>query len=217
VHYHYGISARGDQEGRVRYRIRPAASREGGRVALIRHWIAVEQDAPAVLFLDQIGLRVTEGEDPPTTGATPGVVYLQTRNDPRDKECAIFLLPEIEGEQVRQVEMQWRWEGGFARLLNVGEEEVLIELRSADPIPEVKISFAIEAGLAVECTVVDLAGRSFEPPSELGRATRADGPVAVTEGGETRWSYRLEGASSGVYALCLTSLGPQVTGGSGAG
>jgi hypothetical protein len=202
VRFAYRITAAGDQEGEVLYVVRrPAVNPAGdGRVSLFRHWVVVEPDAPAVSFLDEIAFRIDEYQ--PGADARPAT-YLQTRNEPREKECAIFLLPEYDLQEGRKVVVSWRWKEGFARLLKAREEEVVIELRSADPISEIELSFEVDPQLGeIACTPVEVTAdldRGLVP----GAAVHRTDPVRDEVAGWPRWSYRLQGASSGLYAVRL--------------
>jgi hypothetical protein len=98
--------------------------------------------ADAVDYLSDIDFKVREGS------GFGEIVYLPTRNDPRDKRVTYYFLPRIEpGAPARKLIISFKWPGYLRQMYVDGKEEISISLDSAASIPKVSVAVYLEPGL----------------------------------------------------------------------
>lgn len=150
----------------------------------------VEDDAPAVEFLDDLGLQIEDLSTP-----RRDVAYLQTVNSGRYKECAIFFIPEIASPRDRRrIVVHYKWPRGAARLVTLGTEEWSFPIASGNrQIKRVEIVFDFSPKLGdVRCVRT----------GQLTGTRKGAVKSRRLANGYLRWRYVIPRAESGeVYAL----------------
>lgn len=101
-------------------------------------------------YLDDIDFKVKEGS------GFGEIVYLPTRNDPRDKRITFYFLPRLEpGNPARKVVLSFKWPRYMKKLDVTGEEEISFNLSSDKPVESVRVEVYLEkgGGRNMECEV----------------------------------------------------------------
>jgi hypothetical protein len=104
-----------------------------------RGFRVLDQADPAESLID-IDFQVRDVNDP------HGVVYLPMINESRNKSACIFFLPRIEPEQVRTIEISYKWPRMARALKTLGEEEFATRSTSSRGMIEFCMEIYLEPG-----------------------------------------------------------------------
>lgn len=141
-------------------------------------------------YLSDIDFKVREGS------GFGEIVYLPTRNEPRDKRITYYFLPRIEpGSQPRKLIMSFRWPGYLRQMYVEGKEEIAISLDSAVGIEKVSIAVYLEPGLGR-----NLKGSISGPEYDGGKITHMNHP----DRGWPGFVYQVENTPPGLNRYKVT-------------
>lgn len=92
-------------------------------------------------YLDDIDFKARE------TSGFGEIVYLPTKNEPRDKRVTFYFLPQLEpGSAARKVLLSFKWPRYMKKLGETGEEECSLSLSSVTEIDSIRIEVYLEKG-----------------------------------------------------------------------
>lgn len=94
--------------------------------------IGAETVAPSVAFLDEIDFKIKDKQ------GADRVAYLVTKNSSHHKAISVYFLPYLmPGEPARDIVYTYDWPQMVRRLLDQGDEEFGLEVKSRTPVAQI--------------------------------------------------------------------------------
>lgn len=159
--------------------------------------IGAETVAPSVAFLDEIDFKIKDKQ------GADRVAYLVTKNSSHNKGMSVYFLPHLmPGEPAREIVYTYEWPQMVKRLLDQGDEEFGLEVRSRTAVAKIDYAMYFHPKLwrtrSLSCQLVSSAVGT-------GSLTEEDSQDLGWHG----WRYTVQNAPAQGFAYRLLFQAPK--------